>query len=110
MRKVGALLRNSGAMQGLCVVALMAIAGAAIPIDCIEHTPSICVIRAVTGHECPGCGMVRAFVCTMHGDFVRAVRHNRMCIIVLPLLAHAALTHGMKSKHRDPRSTRSLHK
>ena len=33
---------------------------------------SLCPIRSVTGHRCPGCGMTRAWLLLSHGYALRA--------------------------------------
>lgn len=36
--------------------------------------PPLCLIKAVTGHDCPGCGMTRSFTYMGHLDPVTAFR------------------------------------
>ena len=40
--------------------------------------PDLCPIHRATGHNCPGCGMGRAFVLLWRGRFREAVRSNPM--------------------------------
>ncbi len=35
----------------------------------VEALPSLCVFHRVTGFDCPGCGMTRAFICLLRGDW-----------------------------------------
>jgi hypothetical protein len=49
--------------------------------------PSLCMFRNVTGLECPGCGLSRAFVCIAHGDLVRAWRYNPASWLVFLFVA-----------------------
>lgn len=51
-----------------------------------EHP--ICLIRNITGHECPGCGMTRALTSLCYLDFAGAWSYNRGVIVVAPLLAY----------------------
>ena len=44
--------------------------------------PSMCQFRNVTGWDCPGCGLTRAFVSIAHGDFVAAWRYNPASLLV----------------------------
>ena len=41
-----------------------------------EALPTMCWIRAATGHECPTCGMSRSFVAFFHGDVSHAFRFH----------------------------------
>lgn len=66
---------------------LLPLALLAIPTAWFERSPTICVIRRVTGRPCPGCGMTRAVSSMMHGHFREGYRYNKRVVIVLPLLA-----------------------
>lgn len=37
-----------------------------------------CLIKALTGITCPGCGMTRAYVSLLHLDFAGAFRYHKM--------------------------------
>lgn len=41
-----------------------------------EAMPKLCGLKLLTGHDCPGCGMTRCFVCMAHGDVVQAVKFH----------------------------------
>ena len=45
-----------------------------------------CLLKAVTGYNCPGCGFQRALHATLHGNFVVAARYNLFLLIGLPYL------------------------
>lgn len=47
-----------------------------------------CIWKTLTGHECPGCGMTRAFYSLIHGDFHSAYEYNHSIIIVAPLMIY----------------------
>ena len=55
-----------------------------------------CPLRALTGYDCPGCGLTRSLHALMNGDVVRAVDHNVLMVVLLPLaiLAFAQWTAG----------------
>ena len=39
-------------------------------------TPSVCMFKNLTGLDCPGCGLSRAFICIAHGDMAAAWGYN----------------------------------
>lgn len=40
----------------------------------VGRLPGLCVYHQLTGHDCPGCGMTRAFLRLLHGDWSGAWR------------------------------------
>ncbi|HEU5199172.1 MAG TPA: DUF2752 domain-containing protein [Ktedonobacterales bacterium] len=66
---------------------ILPLAFLAIPTAWFERSPTVCIIRRVTGKPCPGCGMTRAVSCVMHGRFRQGYRYNKRIVIVMPLLA-----------------------
>jgi hypothetical protein len=48
-----------------------------------------CPLKALTGLDCPGCGMTRAVHALTRGDLGRALDHNLLLVVLLPLLAYA---------------------
>jgi len=61
-----------------------------VPLDwiCNGDVPVLCLFRRLTGHECLGCGMTRAFFSLLHGQWEEALRYNWRCVIVFPLMAY----------------------
>jgi Protein of unknown function (DUF2752) len=47
------------------------------------HYPT-CPFRAITGYACPGCGSLRALHDLAHGNFITALTHNAMLVLMLP--------------------------
>lgn len=45
-----------------------------------------CVFRAITGYLCPGCGMTRAVVAILDGNFAKAWQYNALSLTLLPVL------------------------
>ncbi len=74
--------RSTRALWCVAIVVLLML----VPLSWVDHGPSLCLIKAVSGHECPGCGMTRALMHAMHGDLAGAWRFNWRWIIVAPLL------------------------
>lgn len=62
-----------------------------VPTSLLDSGHSICFIENVFGRECPGCGMTRAISSVLHGNLVMAFGHNRLIVIVFPLLAYISI-------------------
>ena len=45
-----------------------------------------CIFYRFLGIKCPGCGMTRAAVCIVHGNFRAAACYNIMSVSVMPAL------------------------
>ena len=45
-----------------------------------------CVWKTITGHECIGCGITRAFYSLFKGDLKNAYETNPIIIIIAPLM------------------------
>jgi hypothetical protein len=46
-----------------------------------------CMLHALTGLHCPGCGATRACFAVLHGDWNQALAFNAFFVLSLPLLA-----------------------
>mgnify|MGYP002625485895 CR=1 FL=1 len=76
----------------LLAVCSMAIGGAfVLGINKTDHIsapwlniplPSVCQFRNVTGLDCPGCGLTRAFVSIAHGRIAEAWQYNAASLLV----------------------------
>jgi hypothetical protein len=51
----------------------------------------ICPTALLFGLPCPGCGLTRATVALLHGDFAAAFRFHPLVIVLAPLFAGAML-------------------
>jgi hypothetical protein len=58
----------------------------AVPPRVVESGPTLCLWKLLLGWECPGCGMTRALSHLAHGSFALAWRHNKLVVVVFPLL------------------------
>ena len=70
----------------LCFFAALPAAVMLIPTSAVEQGPTLCLIKNLTGHDCPGCGLTRAFPSVAHFEFRRAWQFNRLVVVVLPLV------------------------
>ena len=61
---------------------------------------SLCPIKAITGLECPGCGITRMFVALFHGNIYQAFRYNPLVFIELPILIILILLYKFNKKSR----------
>lgn len=76
-------------MKGFSAIGLVAIlfaASALLPLAWIETMP-LCMIRQVTGWECPGCGLTRAFLAMFHGHWKAAIEFNALAPVIALYLA-----------------------
>ena len=85
-------MRASGtrllAVAGVVVAALLFVLYRYDPSTVAFYPP--CVLRALTGLLCPGCGATRALHHLLHGDVAGAFRLNAMLLLLGPLLAVTA--------------------
>lgn len=75
--------------------ALAALAVAALALRFVDvsalRTIPLCLLHALTGLHCPGCGATRALHALAHGDLALALRMNALFVAALPALAIASL-------------------
>lgn len=58
------------------------------PMSIFGATHPTCVIRALTGFDCPGCGGTRSAWYLLHGDVADAARHHALFVMVVPFLLY----------------------
>lgn len=51
-----------------------------------DESRTFCLYTNLTGRNCWGCGMTRALVSVMKGEFAAAWHYNRLIAIVFPML------------------------
>lgn len=56
---------------------------------------ALCPMAVVTGIPCPGCGMTRATLSALHGDFATAFRYHPLALLIVPLFATYATAHAV---------------
>jgi hypothetical protein len=48
-----------------------------------HHFYPVCQFHRLTGLNCPGCGMTRAFYALLHGEFLTALQDNALLVLAL---------------------------
>lgn len=46
-----------------------------------------CIIKTITGYDCPGCGSQRAIHALLNGDIIAAWHHNALMMLTIPFVA-----------------------
>lgn len=59
-----------------------------LPADFFDYGKSICPSKRFLKQECPGCGLTRGVMHTIHLEFKKAWGFNKLTFIVLPLLMY----------------------
>lgn len=59
-----------------------------IPSEIFETQKTICIFKNLLNKECIGCGITRAIYWTLHFEFEKAYKLNKLIIIVFPILTH----------------------
>jgi hypothetical protein len=56
------------------------------PTDAGANDISTCIVKLITGLDCPGCGGTRAFYYLMTGNVPQAARHHAVAVFAAPFL------------------------
>lgn len=64
----------------------------------VAALPELCVFHRVTGLDCPGCGMTRAFVRLFQGDWRGAYAYHPLSLPLLAVLGVLAIVPEERSK------------
>jgi hypothetical protein len=67
-----------------------------------------CLLHAVTGLHCPGCGATRCVHALLHGNLAQAVAYNGLFLIALPLLVAFYVRQGVAVLRGRPPRVRRL--
>ena len=84
VQRVSAHRYTGPAIVGLGAVALMSCIAIRDPQT--EGAYPLCMFRAITGLDCPGCGSLRALHALTGGDVGAAMDQNMLLVAVLPFL------------------------
>lgn len=58
-----------------------------------------CPFHLLTGLQCPGCGVQRAFHCFLHGNIMDGLAYNYFLIVLIPILLLVVLSEWYNQKH-----------
>ena len=58
-----------------------------------------CLIRQITGFDCPGCGTQRAIHAILHGRWAQAWHYNAALFFAIPLIALLLAADAMRNNH-----------
>lgn len=78
-------------LRRIGIVALVVAAMAAVALFELALCPMALVLRI----PCPGCGMTRATLSALHGDFATAFRYHPLAFLIVPLFASYAIAHAV---------------
>ncbi len=70
---------------GIVVIWLAAVALYTALARSVEHAPSLCVFRNITGLPCPTCGTTRATLAFARGDILAGVLYNPFVVTALAI-------------------------
>ena len=57
-----------------------------LPVNFFDSGKSLCLSQLLLSQECPGCGITRGVQHAIHFDFKVAWEHNKLTVVVLPIL------------------------
>ncbi|HVS30163.1 MAG TPA: DUF2752 domain-containing protein [Thermoanaerobaculia bacterium] len=84
-------------MPKVALLALVSAAAAAVAVVLYLFDPAAvafyprCMFHALTGLQCPGCGLTRAVHQVLHGDIAEAIRLNAFGIVFAPVVVAGAI-------------------
>ena len=83
----------SGSQKRIIITAMAIVIAALLSLLYYYVAPAVpwlmpkCMFHEFTGYRCPGCGLQRALIAALQGDFAAAIRYNYSLLITIPVLA-----------------------
>ncbi len=57
-----------------------------------------CMLKLITGYDCPSCGAQRALHAALHGHFAEAIHYNLFLLVGMPYLTAAVIASAGKGR------------
>ena len=73
---------------------------AALGVALLFSPVKLCLMALALRVPCPGCGMTRATMALLHGDFARAFALHPLSPLIVPLAAGLLLSQGLGYVHK----------
>ncbi|MEG1607628.1 MAG: DUF2752 domain-containing protein [Mucinivorans sp.] len=54
----------------------------------VDTGSTLCIWKNITGHDCLGCGTMRAMLSVFHGQWSQAYLYNRLIVLSFPVLLY----------------------
>ena len=71
-----------------------------VEIPCLSfELPPTCASHVLWGRDCPGCGLIRAFVLIVHGHPAESIRYHRLGLFVYAFLVIQVVFHAHGLRH-----------
>ncbi len=67
----------------------------------MDYVAIPCVFYKITGLYCPGCGITRAILSLLKGDFYQAFRYNSIIFIDIPLILFLGFFERLFAKNNN---------
>lgn len=80
-------MRRVARPLGVAGAAVLAAVAVQATFDPFTQDIPLCPVHALTGLDCPGCGMTRAVHALLAGDPLLAVRCNVLLMVMIPIAA-----------------------
>ena len=88
----------------LMTPAFVLLLSAVLPVSFTTPVP-LCAVKALTGADCPGCGMTRAFLLVGHGRFAEASAQHPLAVPAFLTVAGLAVVGLARIARERPRGS-----